>query len=214
MYSDDYLPRARDWALPAIVGAMVLVWAGTRLTADLLTWCGYAVGFVFICWACVNFLHHGSVIVGIERRKGRELDFRFTNNHLVEMVASMNSEQLKAIRLGRHVIEIIPWENHPVEKLFGYDVYMYLAWYILTKSTERNVYPINQFQVGTYHFDMLGAHTVDDHQQAKNFHSWLKWMGYAEWGRGNTSMSWEKGYGPEKVLTMLGMNSETYAESE
>ena len=211
MFDDIRTPRARHWALPLLLAAVLWTWTNS-LKAGTFSAVLLAVSAVMGVWALVNGLDHFVRIFGDERERKKMMDYKFHPNYLAETIQRMSEAQLKAIRVGRNVIEIIPGERGAVEKLYGTECYLYTAWFILKNSTQLNVYPINRFSRGTYHFDVLGDQGVDDYEQARNFHAWLKWYDYAEWGRGNTSMSWRQGYGPAKVMALLGLEDDTYQD--
>lgn len=211
MFDDISTPRGRHWAVP-LLAAAVLYTVMNSLREGTFALVLLAVSAVLGVWSLVNFIHHIVHALTEMRQERRLLDYKFHPNYLAETIQKMNDAQLRAIRFGRNVIELIPGERGPIEKLYGTEVYLYTAWYILKNSTQWNVYPINRFSQGTYHFDVLGSQEVDDYQQARNFHTWLHWYGYAEWGRGNTSMSWKKGYNPDKLMELLGLESDTYQD--
>ncbi len=208
---EDRIPKGRDWALPLFVSVLagLFLWFGLfhSLFAQILM---VACATVFGLWACSNFWNHVAYIWSDIRNESRAMEFKLSENFKIEKIATMDETQIKALRAGHHTIDIIPGESGPIEKLYGEDVYLYTAWWILVNSTSRNVYPINQFSDGTYHFDLMGDHAVDDRSQAHGFHIWLVRYGYAYWGRGNSSASWSQSFGPDEVLKRLGMDRETY----
>lgn len=206
------VPQARYWAIPLIVSAVLFTWALTRTEPTTFALVVLAVASGFAVWCVFNWLEWMFDRFGEQRRLNREVEFKFTENFKLETVARMSETQIKAVRAGRQIIEILPGERGPVEKLAGVECYLYTAWYILVNSTDLNVYPINRFQTGTFHFDVLGDMAVDDHRQAKNFHHWLYSHGYAMWGRGNTSMSWNEGWNRERVMETLGLDENTYSD--
>jgi len=185
MFDDTTTPRARHWAGPALAGAILWTVARVSLTpVSTLQWVLYACTIVFWFWAAINFMHHFAHAIAGMIDEYREMSFRMSENFFAEQVAHMNEAQLRAIRTGRHVIEVIPGEKGPIEKLWGSEVFLFTAWYILTMSSKENVHPINRFQSGTYHFDMLGDHAVDDYTQAREFTAYLCRYGWAKWGLG------------------------------
>ena len=215
MLDDISTPRARHWAMPMLAAIVmtVLAWRGLAPGSTLALIC-YAIALGMGFWWLINFLHHISHAASSILREWRELDFRLSENFFIDRVAGMNEAQLRAIRTGRHVLEVIPGEKGPIEKLWGVECYLFMAWYILTMSDDKHVYPINRFKEKTFHFDGMSTHEVDDYQQAKAFHSWLVIYGYARWGRGNESASWVHPHTPEKVLGYLGMDRNTYLTDE
>jgi hypothetical protein len=210
---DIRTPQAHHFILPLLFGVVLFVWAWNR-TPSTFTLVLMAVSGVLAFWFLMNVLHWLSAVLGEASRQRREMEFKFTENYRWETVSRMNDTQIKAVRAGRHIIEIMPGENGPVEKLAGVECYLYTAWFILVNSTELHVYPINRFQAGTYHFDVLGDMAVDDYRQAKNFHSWMYINRYGMWGKGNTSMSWSEGVTADKVLEALGLERDTYKETD
>lgn len=205
-------PRARDWALPLMAGAVLYVWASSRTEPTTFTFILTAVSAVFGLWSLGNGIHHVVVIVGDQLRESRELAYKNSQNYKLELLGRMNSEQIKAVRAGRFMIDVVPTDNGPVELIRGTNVTCYAAWYILTHSRDRFIYPINNFKTETYHLDVIGDHSTDDYTQAREFHSWLYQSGLAEWGRGNTSMSWCEGWNPQKVMDGFGWDESTYAD--
>ena len=206
----DASPKARHWAMPWMIAAVVgvLPWAATltqQLSMVLLL-----VACVFFAWGLVNFGYHVAWIWGSVRDEARSTDYRFTQNYLADQILKMNDTQITALRAGQHLLDVYPGEDGPIEKLAGIDVYLFFAWHVLVHSGNEHVYAINSYSPETYHFDILGTHAVDDRQQARNFHTWLCSYGYAEWGRGNSSARWVKGFSPDAVLKRLGMDRDTY----
>lgn len=208
---DVRTPQAHHFVLPLMAGALFGVWAYTRPPSDFSVVL-FVIAGVFGVWTLANAVHFLVSVLGYESRQRREIEFRFSPNYRLEVVSRMNSEQIKAVRAGTQIVEILPGESGPVEKLAGENCYLYTAWWILVNSTEAHVYPINRFQTGTFHFDVLGDAAIDDQHQAKNFHHWLYVNGYATWGRGNTSMSWNEGWNKERVMKLLGLEEDTYAD--
>jgi len=209
---EDRTPQAHHWVLPLMVGAVLYVWASSQEPTSFYT-IMTALSGIFFLWFLLNFFHQFILIIGDLWERVRLVNFKFTQNHLAETIGRMTEYQVKALRAGRGgIVEIIPTDSGPVEKVYGTEVYLYTAWYILTHSDEYHVYPINRFQSGTYHMDVMGDHSIDDYNQARNFHTWLYQNGIGTWGRGNTSMSWVDGWSPLKVMAGLGLDRETYED--
>lgn len=215
MFADIETPRARHWAIPLMAGCVLLAIAwflDSQIWVMIVGLCGA----VLLAWCLVNFVHHVIWVWNTIRNDNRHVDFMLSENFKIEKISQMNPDQLKAYRSGHHVIGVYPSEDGiTIDKIADEEVYLYTAWWILVNSTKDNVYPINNFQPGTFHFDMLGNHAVDDYQQARNFHVWLVRYGYAHWGRGSQSASWSRGFNPDEVLRRLQMDRDTYrAKSE
>lgn len=207
------IPQAYNFVLPLMGAAVGFAWVFTRSgTPTTGVWVTMSLAGAFGVWALFNLVEWVADRFGETIRQGRELEYKFSPNYRLELVSRMTSEQIKAVRAGTQIVEILPGENGPVEKIAGEACYLYTAWWILVNSTEAHVYAINRFQTGTFHFDVLGDASVDDQHQAKNFHHWLYVNGYATWGRGNTSMSWNEGWNRERVMKLLGLEEGTYAD--
>lgn len=212
---EDIAKFSKSWAIPLLAAGIFLVLAETMSFASTTpTMMLFAFGLVFGSWAVVNFGYQlASAVVAI-RNEAREIDFKLSGNYKAEIISHMNDNQIKCLRAGHHVLDIVATDNGPVEKIYGEDVYLYTAWWVLTHSTNDSVYPINRFNPGTYHFDMLGDHAIDDYQQVRMFHVWLCAYEYASWGRGNQSAYFTKGMNPDEVLRRLGMDRDTYRQAE
>ena len=203
-------PQAHHFIIPLAVSATLFVLAWSDTTPNGWTLALWALGAVGAFWSFMNCIHWATVVRGDYVSRLRELEFKFHPNFLVERIGKMTDYQVKAVRAGRGVIEVVPTLDGPVDYIRGTNVSLYAAWYILIRSTERTVYPINQFMTGTFHLDVMGDHAVDDYQQAKDFHTWLYQMGMGMWGRGNTSMTWTEGWNRERVMQQLGLAEDTY----
>jgi len=205
-------PHARDWAIPLMIGAAMYMWASTRTVPTTFSSVVMVISFVFDLWAVFNGIQLIVAVASDQWRENRLVDFKFTQNFKLEVMSHMTEYQVKAVRAGKFMIDVIPTDSGPVELIRGTNVTSYAAWYILTRSTDLHVYPINNFMKDTYHMDVIGDHATDDYTQAREFHSWLYEMGIGEWGRGNTSMSWVKGWNPKKVMDGFGWDEDTYNE--
>lgn len=194
------------------VSLFIVTWTAPQATTVILI--AFGIACVLTGWGLVNFGHHFAHIWAQVANDIKEADFRLTENFKVEKISQMNDAQLRTLRAGHHVIGVIPGENGPIEKLEGEEVYLYTAWFILVNSTNERLYPISNFKTDTYHFDMLGTHSVDDYTQARDFTLWCVRYGYAEWGRGNQSASWKRPFSPDKILGFLGLDQETYKSEE
>lgn len=212
MFADIETPRARHWAIPLMVGLVLLAFAHFIKSQMWMLIVGLC-GAVFLGWCLVNFGHHIIWVVNTIRNESRHMDFMLSENFKIEKLSQMNPDQLKAYRSGHHVIGVYPSEDGiTIDKIADEEVYLYTAWWILVNSTSEHVFPIHNFQPGTYHFDMLGDQAVDDRQQARNFHVWLVRYGYAYWSRGNQSASWKRPFNPDEILRRLQMDRDTYRE--
>lgn len=212
MFHDIQTPRGRHWAVPLLAAVLFAAYGARTGPAASLWW--WLVAAVFCGWALVNFVHHAAHAVSGILREQREIEFKSGQNYYVEMLSKMNAEQIKALRAGIPMVELIPTENGRIEKMYGFECYDALTYYIIIHSDNRRVYPINNFTKGTFHWDVIGDHELDDNKQAHNVHAWLCWMGFAEWGRGNEPCHWKNGFTPDTVLARLGWTREEPAGEE
>lgn len=209
----DRTPRARDWAIPMFMACVsFLLFLLDQESQWIVAWLSGVVAFG--SWFIVNFLHHVLHIRNDIRNEHSEMDYRLSENFKLEAISKMNDVQIKALRAGYHILDVIPGNHGAIEMLHSEEVYLYLAWFVLVNSTNDTVYPINNFKPGTYHFDMLGDHEVDDYQQARNFHVWLVRYGYCKWGSGNASARWVKPMTPDGILSRLGIDRNTYKQDD
>lgn len=206
--------RARDWALPLMAAAFFYAVYYSAKTPTVLTLAFYGVTVVLCLWFLINLLHHLASIWTDLYKEKRDVDFLFSQNYLADRIAHMSGDQIKAWRAGMNTIDVFPGisDRGPYYKVGGCECFLYTAWYILCNSTDLHVFPVNRFMTGTYHYDLRGDMSVDDHQQAKNFHQWLYSNGYAMWGRGNTSMNWNNGWNPDKLLEELGISRDEFED--
>lgn len=214
MFTDNVTPRARHWAVPFMAFGIAIVLMWRVAPSDVWKMVLGVIGAGFFFWSLMNFIYHSAYTVSNIKNDARRLDYMLSENYKAELMTKMNESQLRAFRAGHHLVGVYPSaDGITIDKLADEEVYLYFAWYVLTNSTSTNVYPINNFQPGTYHFDMIGDHAVDDYQQARNFHTWLVRYGYAEWGRGNLSASWKRPFNPDEVLRRLQMDRNTYRQT-
>ncbi len=210
-YSDTV--RARDWAVPLLGGSTLLVWAfvqpGEPGPGRMVV---FTIAIVLLVIATVV----GSVYLASTwtqiRTWLRDAEYRFSPNFQAEVIAKMNSDQLRAwSRSGRALVARIATENGPVDRIDGEPVFLFTAWHILKNSTDYSVHSINNYAQGGYQYDMLGLHEWDDYTQAKAFHAWLYWRGWVNPPNGNQSSRWVDGMTPEKVMQYLGLERDTWA---
>lgn len=209
----DYIetPKARHFTIPLAVAAALFVWAWSDTTPNGWTLLLWALGGVMSFWFLMNCIHWVTMIREDYVIRKKEIEFKSHPNYLVEVLARMTDYQVRALRAGRSVIEIVPTVNGPIEVIGGTNCTRYAAWYILIRSNERSVFPINQFMKGTFHLDVWGDHSFDDQTQAQEFHKYLYSKGWGMWGRGNSSMTWTEGWSKELVMQQLGLEEDTYA---
>lgn len=204
--------RARDWALPLMAGAAGYMWASTMKEPTTFGAVVLSVSVIFGLWALFNAMHQAFDIGVHLWERVKEMNFKFTQNYKLEVMGRMTDYQIKAVRAGQFIVDIVPTDSGPVEMIRGTNVSCFAAWYILTRSTDYHLHPINNFKQETYHLDVLGDHATDDYTQAKEFHSWLYQNGIGEWGRGNMSMTWVNGWNKKKVMDAFGWDENTYEE--
>lgn len=212
-YIDQSLPRARHWALPGMTASVLLVWAFSFDVNTVFTISLFACGCVAGGWSLVNLWHHVRWVVTQMKVEEMEARFKLSENQMAETIQKMNPDQLKALRMfGGQVLEVIPTGNDvPVEKIYGINVYLQFAWYMLMNSNDSYVKPIRDFFKDTYHFDYLGDGGVDDITQARQFTAWLVRYGYAAHHLSNRSARWTSPNARKNAMRRLGLDEDSYA---
>lgn len=207
-------PQAKSWAFPAMISVTLFIVSLMRSVEPTLgTYIMLGVASVMAGWALISFGEHlGHVIASIKAEE-TNAKYMVSETRFIESIGQLNEKQIALARMfGGHVIETFPGrdDHGPVEKLWGAQVYLYFAWYVLKMSDDKSVYPISNFFAQTYHFDMLQDHEIDDLTQAREFGAWLIRYGYATWHNGNKSASWVNGNSRARALRNLGLTLTSY----
>jgi len=210
---DRQTPRGRHWVMPGMIGIILLgiSWSLLEPTAKLIAY----LAWMMFAWAGVNFWHHAGIIIANIKNENISEQYRLSETYKAEIISHMNNEQLRAwMRGGQVAIDHQPSKNGTIDYVRGERFFLFTVWYMLRMSTNRQVYPINNFKQETYHFDVWGDHEVDDYSQARAITAYFVRYGWAGWSIGNTAATWTDGHNPETVMAYFGLERDSYPVQE